>query len=406
MTTAPATTTTKATKAAKTTTTAPVATPATVAAPTPLHPTVTVRRSALKDAMAHVGRAIAGKNTLPVLSTVQLRAADGTLVLTATDLSLGIAVQIAATSRDAWDVCIPHKLFADIVGTLPGDSITIEQTRSDVIRLTCGGFETTINGFEGSEFPTLPTMTGTPITLPGKAFVRAMESVAPFAATDHTRPILNGVWIRIAHGEASFTAADGFRLAKVTIPLDAATDAIQFVTPGDALAEIAALFPDQDGPIGMTVHPNGNTVAFQAGGITAITRMLEGRYPDADRIIPTGSAEQTRATLNTAELANAFKLAGFFASSSSQISRAAIGTTALTLTANAASVGDQRADVDATIEGAAVQVAFNVKFAAQITKVIDTPTLTVTVTSPTSPIVFRPVGTDQAIFLLMPMTVQ
>jgi len=406
-------TTTPATAPKATTTTTPKVAPATttttafVAAPSaPLFPTVTVGRGALKDALAQVGYAIAGKGTLPVLSTVQLRVADGTLVLTATDLSLGITVQIAAISRDTWDVCIPHKLVSDIVGALPGERITIEQVRLDVIRLTCGGFETTLNGFEGSEFPTLPTMTGTPVTLPGKAFVQAIESVAPFAATDHTRPILNGVWIRLAHLAASFTAADGFRLAKVTIPLHAATDALQLVTPGDALAEIGALFADQDGPIGMTVHPNGNTIAFAAGGITAITRVLEGRYPDADRIIPTSSAEQTCATLKTAELANACKLAGFFASSSSQISRAAIGTTALTLTANAASVGDQRAEVDATIEGQPMQVAFNVKFAAQIAKVIDTPTLTVTVTSPQLPIVFRPVGDDQAVFLLMPMTLQ
>jgi len=410
MTTASATTTTaSATTAPKTPKAAPATTTAFVPAPTAsdlLFPTVTVGRIALKEALAQVGHAIAGKGTLPVLSTVQLRVAEGTLVLTATDLSLGIAVQIAATSRDTWDVCIPHKLFADIVGTLPGDTITIEQVRLDVIRLSCGGFETTLNGFEGSDFPILPAVTGTPVTLPGKAFIKAIESVAPCVATDHTRPILTGVWVRIANRAASFTAADGFRLAKVTIPLDAATNAIQFVTPGDALESIAALFTANDGPICMTVHPNGNTIAFAAGGITAITRIIEGKYPDADRIIPASSLVQTRATLNTAELANAFKLAGFFASSSSQISRAAIGTTTLTVTANAASVGDQRADVDATCAGQAVHVAFNVKFAAQITKVIDSATLTVTVTSPKSPIIFRPVGTDQAIFLLMPMTLQ
>ena len=97
-----------------------------------------------------------------------------------------------------WAVCIPIKVFADIVGSLPGDTITIEHTRSDMIRLICGGFETTLHGVEEAEFPTLPTVVGTTFTLPGKAFVRAIESVAPCVATGNDRPSLNGVWIRIA----------------------------------------------------------------------------------------------------------------------------------------------------------------------------------------------------------------
>jgi DNA polymerase-3 subunit beta len=130
--------------------------------------------------------------------------------------------------------------------------------------------------------------------------------------------------------------------------------------------------------------------------------VIEGKYPDAERIIPT--SRKVQITANRQELVNAIKLVKLFAASSSHMCRIFIGTDTITLSANAAEVGNQQAIVDATVVGEAFPIAFNAAFMDRFLKAITGEQVVIESSGPTSPIVLTdPTNADQ-VFIIMPMT--
>jgi DNA polymerase-3 subunit beta len=312
-----------------------------------------------------------------------------------------LTVQIPAkTSALFRSVCIPWKLLSDIVGAIPGDTIDLDVQHAS-IRLTSGGFETTIMGMEGDEFPTIPTPNGEPtLRVPATAFTQAVGSVASSAATTMDRPVLTGVRLMVANGKLSLTAADGLRLAKASFDSDATP--ITSIIHAPALEAVESLFAEESADLGVFVTPN--QVFVQSPTATAVMRVIEGRYPDAERIIPT--SRKVQFTANRQEMVNAIKLVKLFAASSSHMCRMEIGTDTILLTANAAEMGNQQAIVDATIVGEAFPIAFNASFMERYLKAITGEQVVIESSGPTSPIVLKSPNDDSMVFIIMPMSIR
>jgi len=141
-----------------------------------------------------------------------------------------------------------------------------------------------------------------------------------------------------------------------------------------------------------------------------VSRLIDGRFPDVDRVIP--QQYQTRAVLDRQELTKAVKLASFFAVASSNIVRlhmepgGEMGPGRIIISANAVEVGDNKGQIDATIQGDGGQIALNVKFLSDAIAAISTPQIALETQSPQHPAVFKPVGADGYIHIVMPMTVR
>ena len=369
----------------------------------------------LKRGLAVVGHAVAGKSTLPVLSNILLATDEGRLKLAATNLEIGITCWIGAKVDEEGAVTIPAKLLSDYVGGLPNDKISMAlDARTQMLTVQCGReFVANMKGIEAEEFPIIPTIEDrTPtVSFPPDVLREAIDQVAFAAASDDTRPVLAGVLLRLKDDTATFAAADGFRLSVRTIALpEPVTEPMEVIIPSRTLTELSRIIGDTEGPVEVTVTASGGQILFHTEEMDLVSRLIEGKFPDFERIIPSSYA--TRSVLETQELAKAVKLASYFANASANIvkltfeSGGELEPGKLTLSANAAEVGDNQSSLDVMITGEGGQLALNVRFLSEALSAMKTSQIALETQTAQSPGVFRPIGTEGFIHIVMPMTVR
>lgn len=375
---------------------------------------LTCMQEDLKRGLAAVGHAVAGKSTLPVLANVLLATDEGRLKLTATNLEVGINCWISATITHDGAVAVPAKLLTDVVGGLPNDKITLSlDQKTQTLRVECGRFVSNIKGVDADEFPSLPTVSAqTPlVSLAAEVWQEAIDQVAFAAATDESRPILTGVLVRTSDQHVTLVAADGFRLAMRTIQVSApVAHAVDCLIPARTLSELARIIGDTDAEVAMVYTPGGSHVLFHTENIEVVSRLIEGRFPDFERIIP--QQYLTRMVLDSSELAKAVKLASFFAGSSQNVVKLKIEPASelapgrVVISANAAELGDNTSELDGSVTGEGGVIALNVRFLADAIAAVHSNQIAFEMQSAQSPAVFKPVGQDGYIHIVMPMSMR
>jgi DNA polymerase-3 subunit beta len=370
----------------------------------------------LKRGVAMVSHAVAGKSPLPVLSHILLATQEGQLQLAATDLEIGIKTRIGAKIEEEGAVTVPAKLFSDVIGSLPNDRVTLElDARTQTVTVTCARFTSNIKGIEADDFPPIPTIADRDptISLAPEPLRQAIDQVAFAAASDESRPVLTGVLMRMRDDNLVMAAADGFRLATRTLPLPQGTpvtDIREFIVPARALSELARIVGDAESEVAITVTPGGGQVLFHTDTVDLVSRLIDGNFPDFERIIP--AEHTTRTLLDTQELIKAVKLSSFFALQSQGVVKLVIepggemGPGKLTISANAAEVGDNVGELDGMVTGEGGQLAMNVKFLNEALNAMKTAQVALETRTAQSPGVFKPVGQDDYLHVIMPMTIR
>ncbi len=364
----------------------------------------------LAKGLSIVARAVAARSTLPVLGNILLATDNGRLKLSATNLELGITCWIGAKIEEDGSTTVPAKTLVDLVNTLPQDKVEMELTvRTQTLNLACGRTQTHIKGIDAQEFPIIPPADlDHALELNVEDFREMINQVAFAAATDEARPILTGVLAKIDNGELKLEAADGFRLAVRTAHLSAPpAEPVNAVIPARALAELARII-GADEPVYMSLPPNRGQVIFHHGNVELVSQLIEGAFPDLNAVIPKNYT--TRTILPTDEFRKACRTSDIFAREAAHTARIKIkpGTDVtpghVTISATSAETGDNVAEIDATVDGQAVEIAFNVKYLVDVLNVINTPNVALETSAATSPGVIRPMGgNDEYLYVCMPM---
>lgn len=373
---------------------------------------VAVLQENLKSALTVVGHAVAGKSPLPVLLNILLKAEGDTLSVSATNLETAITVQVGAKVEMAGAITLPAKLLASIVDSLPNDRVTLTlDERTQTVKLECARFTNNIKGITADEFPIVPTVpdTAPALSLPSDVLRQAIDQVAFAAASNESRPVLTGVLLRLDDRQAVLAAADGYRLARKVLPLSEAHDPVDMIIPATALGTWAQIAGKDD--CETTIRWTEGGVEFTHENTTLYTRLIDGSFPDFERIIP--QEYTTRTLLDTQALIKAVKLSSYFALASQGIVKIAVapgeddepGT--FTISANAPEVGDNIGVIDALVHGNKKgEIAVNVKFLSEALKAMKVAQVAFEQQTAQNPGVFRPVGQDDYVHIVMPMTVR
>lgn len=378
---------------------------------------VSVLQENLAKGLAIVGRAVATRSTLPVLSNILLETDQSQLKLSAMNMEIGINCWIGAMIEEEGAITVPARLLSDFVGSLPRERIDMElNVRTQTLHLRCARNEANIKGIDASEFPIIPTHrreTGLPATeLPPDKFRRMIDQVAFAAATDESRPTLTGVYTRLDGERLRLVATDGFRLAvRATLLEEPAPVAVGVVVPARALIELARILGavdlGEDEGVQVTITEARNQIMFHLPTVDLVSQLIEANFPDYNKIVPT--TYNTRVVVNTAEFLKALRLSYLFARDAANIVRLNVvsgspGKIVLSATSN--DMGDNEAEVDALVEGETVQAAFNAKFMIDVLQVIETPEVVFEVISASRPGVIRPVGAgeEEYVHVIMPMS--
>ena len=233
------------------------------------------------------------------------------------------------------------------------------------------------------------------------------------AATDDGRPVLTGVHFRFDGSKMTLAAADGFRLAVYDMHVVSDLEEQLAITiPARALQEIERLLSDQQDPVELYLHHDRSYVRFHLAGAQMTAQLIQGNYPSYDQLIP--SEYQTRAVVAGDKLQQQVRSAAVFARESSGIIRLIFsGETTedpgIRLTARAEELGNHRGFVGAALEGEESRIAYNVRYLQEVLQIASGPQvaeIAMETSGPSNPGVFRVLGREQYVHVLMPMFVQ
>lgn len=359
--------------------------------------------------LSTVGRAVATRSTLPVLSNVMLTTDQGRLKLSATDLEIGINCWVGAQVEEEGAITVPARLLIDLVNSLPAERIDMElNVRTQELYLKCARYEANIKGIDAQEFPLVPTADDGDyeLTLEPGLLRQMIAQVAFSAATDESRPILTGVLVKFEGAQLTMAAADGFRLSvrQARLESEAPEEPISVVIPARALAELGRISSGQELPISLSITPTRSQALFRLSNTDLVSQLIEGRFPDYNQIIPKHYDTQT--TVNTEAFLKACRTANIFARNEANIIRLSIGENRMEIAARSAEMGDNVSEIDAQVVGAPIDVAFNVRFLIDVLSVADTAQIILETTTSSSPGVIKLVGSEDFSHVIMPMHVR
>ncbi|MGY8881090.1 MAG: DNA polymerase III subunit beta [Dehalococcoidia bacterium] len=374
---------------------------------------VTCLRENLSRGLANVSRAVASRATLPVTQNVLLEGDNGQLKLTATNTEISISTWIGAQIEGEGSITVPARMLTDFVNSLPGQTVKIDFQNDPVgVIVTCDKFNGTINGISAEEFPPIPTVEGgSSVTIPADTFRGALERVVFAAATDDSRPVLTGVKVELADDSFTLAAADGFRLAVETGKLGTSVETeVGVIVPAKTLSEVERLLGDGSSSVELSIDANGRSAKFRLDTSEVVTALVQGTFPDYEKLIPTSYG--TKATVDLSSMVQATRAASIFARDGSGIIRVIVspggddGAGSVKVISRAEEVGSNENELDAKVEGEETKVAFNSKFLMDVLNVLNGDDVDLETTTPSSPGVFRSEKHQGYTHVVMPMFVQ
>lgn len=370
--------------------------------------------SCLQDNLAKglgiVSRAVSTRSTLPVLANVLLATDEGRLKLSATNLEIVVTCWIGAKVEQEGKTTVPARTLNDLVNALPQEQVHLALDRdTQTLHLACARTEANIKGIDAEEFPLVPEAgENNRHRIETEALKQMIAQVAFAAATDDARPTLTGVLTRFEERQMKMAATDGFRLSIKSLELPGPeTEPVEVVIPARALNELARIADDDCEFVHVTMPEGRNQVIFEMENIVLVTQLIDGNFPDFQPVVP--QIYNTRTVLNSADFAQACKMAEIFAREANHTARVRVepGNELMpgyaSITATSTETGDNVAQIDATVDGEEIEIAFNVKYMSQVLSVIDSPQVALETTKSTEPGVLKPVGDDSYLHIIMPM---
>lgn len=361
-----------------------------------------------------VGRAVAARTTLPITGNVLLSTDESRLKLVATNLEMAISHWSGAKVEEEGEITIPARLLGEFVGTLPSERVDISLAAgSKTVEIRCARYEARISGVDARDFPPIPAVDeGITTKVEASVLRQAIAQVAFAVATEESRPVLTGVDAQLEGDVLTLAAADGFRLAVHRLPLaEPVSEKTEVIIPGRTLSELSRLLGDEDQVVDITVNPNKSQALFRMKDTQLVSQLVQGTFPQYSQLIP--QSHNTRVVMDVADFLRATRTASIFARDGSGIVRleATPGEGELShgkvkVSARSEELGDDEAEIDATVEGEESKIAFNGKYLVDVLSVLREPKVVLETSNPSSPGVIRPVGVDNYTHVVMPMFVQ
>lgn len=356
-----------------------------------------INKAYFLQALTTTKRAISSKNAIPVLSTVKIDVTNSGIRLTGSNGQISIEHVIAAEEENAGllisstgSILLEATFFLNVVSSLPDVTLTFQEIEQDQVVLTSGKSEITLKGKQAEQYPRLQEVPQTkPLLLETKILKEMIAETAFAASLQESRPILTGVHFVLKDGTSLKTVAtDSHRLSQRVLTLDKAGDNFDVVIPSRSLREFTAVFPDDIETV--EVFFSNNQLLFRSANIHFYTRLLEGTYPDTDRLIPTEF--HTVVVFDTANLRHAMERARLLSNATQN------GTVKLEIVNQVVSahvhspeVGRVNEELETlSVSGEDLVISFNPTYLIEALKAVSSEQVTISFISPVRPFTLVP----------------
>jgi len=362
----------------------------------------------LSRGLGLVSHSVAVRATLPILGNILIATDKGRLKLSATNLETGINLWLGAKIEKEGSLTIPAKVLNEFISSLPPDKIELESKETTLL-ISTGVYKANFVGTAAGEFPKIPSFAGKPILVFEKdELVAALAQVAFAAAQDEGRPVLTGVLVKNQDGEkVTLVSTDGYRLSLKNIKTKEKKLEGDLLIPAKTLLEVSRLSQEKSGEnqeIQVALTEEKSQVIFSLSDVDFSSRLLEGEFPDFDKIIPRSSTTQTQ--LNKEEFTRAVKIASIFAREQANIVRLKIEEGRVLVSAETPQVGANESEVAAKTEGEALEIAFNCRFLLDFLGSTKGEEIILETNSSLAPGVFKIKEDSSFLHIIMPVRIQ
>lgn len=361
-----------------------------------------IPRLDLLEMIAKIQAIIPTKPAMPVLNNVLIEAIDDQLILSATDLMVSMRTYKTAKIEEQGSIALPAKKFFQLIREITASHVEFHTTTPETAMIHAGTSHFKMNGMNKSEFPTLPDFEGGISLLLDNPLLKEMLVRSSFsAARDDNRQVLNGILFQYKDQTATFIGTDGKRLARLFATIELGDEQQgAFVLPLKAVEEIIKLVEAKDQKSKLTLL--SDKIAIETGNILLITKLLNGQYPDVDRVIPQKSSAPV--LLHREELMSLLRQVSLFTQDLSSAVRFTFHSGELHLTVMNGEVGEGKVSMVVNYGGPQLDIAFNPHYFLDILKHTKDETVHLSLIDSYNPGLIT--DSTNAHFVLMPMRIE
>jgi len=370
-----------------------------------------INKNLFLQALNTTKRAISLKNAIPILSTVKIDVTNEGITLIGSNGQISIENFISIKNENAGllvtssgSILLEATFFINVVSSLPDVTLDFKEIEQKQIVLTSGKSEITLKGKDADQYPRIQEISASsPLVLETSVLKNIINETAFAASTQESRPILTGVHFVLTENKNLKTVAtDSHRMSQKKIVLEKNGDNFDVVIPSRSLREFSAVFTDDIETV--EIYFTNNQLLFRSENISFYTRLLEGNYPDTDRLIPTEFTSVI--TFDKNNLRYAMERARLLSNATQN------GTVKLEIIngvvsahVNSPEVGRVNEEIDTeSISGQDLTISFNPTYLIDSLKAIDSEKVTISFISAVRPFTLLPSDdTENFIQLITPV---
>lgn len=365
---------------------------------------VTIERATLLKGLSHVQAVVERRNTIPILSNVLLEAQDdGALRLMATDLDLQVDESVPATVAQAGATTVSAHTLFDIVRKLPEGSQVEITAAEGKMQIVAGRSRFNLSTLPRDDFPViaegdLPTK----FELPAATLREIIEKTRFAISSEETRYYLMGIFLHIVEEQLRAAATDGHRLARVTLAKPDGADGMpDVIVPRKAINELYRLLEELDGTVEISLSPT--KVRFGLGSAVLTSKLIDGTFPDYNRVIPTGNDKLLK--IDPKSFAAGVDRVSTIASEKTRAVKMSVDGDKVTLSVTSPENGVATEEISADYGSDGIEIGFNAKYLLDILGEIDGDVVEVHLADAAAPTLLRENDKSNALYVLMPMRV-
>ena len=369
---------------------------------------VTLERSNLLKALNHVQRVVERRNTIPILSNVLLRSAGTNLTFKATDLDIEVTENVSASVEQDGATTVPAHMLYDIVRKLPDGSEVMLATGDDGgMKLVSGRSQFSLQVLPETDFPDLTAGEFShTFEMPCEQLKVLIDRTQFAISTEETRYYLNGIYLHCVEEDGSpllrAVATDGHRLAQAQLDAPVgAEDMPGIIIPRKTVGELQKLLEAPDASV--KVELSDTKIRFTVKSVVLMSKLIDGTFPDYKRVIPSGHSKKL--TLDRSLFSQAVDRVSTISSDRGRAVKLSISNDQLVLAVNNPDSGSAEEELAAGYESDPLDIGFNSRYLLDITSQLSGEEVTFMLADPSSPTLIRDQGTDDALYVLMPMRV-
>ncbi len=364
----------------------------------------TIERATLLKSLGHVQSVVERRNTIPILSNVLIEARDDNSIrLMATDLDLQVDESVPATVTQAGAITVSAHTLFDIVRKLPDGSQVELNAAEGKMQVNAGRARFNLSTLPRDDFPViaegeLPTR----FELPAATLRQIIDKTRFAISSEETRYYLMGIFFHVADDQLKAAATDGHRLARVVLPKPDGADGMpDIIIPRKCVAELRKLLEEVEGSVEISM--SATKIRFGLGSAVLTSKLIDGTFPDYNRVIPTGNDKLLK--LDPKTFASGVDRVSTIASEKTRAVKMTVDRDKVTLSVTSPEAGTATEEIPADYGSDTIEIGFNARYLLDILGEIDGDTVEVHLADAAAPTLLRENDKSNALYVLMPMRV-